>query len=631
LASQAQAAGQTSVKGKPRSQIFQDLLLLRDLEEARVMVKAQSQSFSAANTATALKRVAQLSMDLPWSDRRRLASDPILEELLGLVSRNLPGMRAAQMADVVWACGRMAYHPGAILGDIAAKCEREVESMTASDITKLMWGGAKLGNLPGDLLPLMCTQLAQTDLSQITAHGLSNIGWSLATLQHTDTALLEDLANTAAMKAEEFGPQGLANIAWSFGTLKHYSPGLMDSLAAAAHLKLRNFTTQGLMNFLWAFGVLRHTPSELLPDALTEAARRLPEGRPVDVSSLAVTCARLRTAPAYTMNAVMHRALEIAREFRPSELSGLLWALAALKCKMPEGLWEKLQAAVMQVHTKFGPAELASTLWALSRMTGHRMPNDCLSRLLDSAEELLPRMDAGTASSTIQAASRLSGAYAASGAMARVTAAIRELRIDYGAYSVKERTQLLWAIAKLEKKVERWYLGPDGVWKKGRRSVRQLPSNLVGGVLGEVSSLGCHDLVLVLWACGTVRQLLPGNACQVLSSRTAELLGRMSTRQMCMCIWGLAKLGHRDEDLLDLIPPIVDSKMRNAVPQDISMLLCSFAAFPYRNYRLIQSIADWAVPRVADFPCHEMCNVMWAFAELSYHPGNLIVMFQERV
>ena len=51
------------------------------------------------------------------------------------------------------------------------------------------------------------------------------------------------------------------------------------------------------------------------------------------------------------------------------------------------------------------------------------------------------------------------------------------------------------------------------------------------------------------------------------------------------------------------------------------MLLCSCAVLQYRNIPMIRALVSWTVKHIADLSIVDMCNTMWAMAELYYSPG----------
>jgi len=88
--------------------------------------------------------------------------------------------------------------------------------------------------------------------------------------------------------------------------------------------------------------------------------------------------------------------------------------------------------------------------------------------------------------------------------------------------------------------------------------------------MNETESLGGQNLALLIWACGAVRQPLPSDQVAALALRTSQQIGRLSMRELSMCVWGLAKMDHLDEDLMDLLAAVLETKlMVSCCPQVI--------------------------------------------------------------
>lgn len=51
------------------------------------------------------------------------------------------------------------------------------------------------------------------------------------------------------------------------------------------------------------------------------------------------------------------------------------------------------------------------------------------------------------------------------------------------------------------------------------------------------------------------------------------------------------------------------------------MMLCAFATLGCKNFAVCELYAEWAAQRPEDFSATDLCNAVWAFAELTYHPG----------
>ena len=126
------------------------------------------------------------------------------------------------------------------------------------------------------------------------------------------------------------------------------------------------------------------------------------------------------------------------------------------------------------------------------------------------------------------------------------------------------------AVAPLKHSLERdGRLSPDGGLSPPiyfsvmlLRPIRYLPAALLEAPMREAESLGSHDLALLMWACGAMRQPLAEPEPALLAARTGQLMGNLSMRELSMCVWGLAKMEYLDEDLMDLLAALIENKLQ---------------------------------------------------------------------
>lgn len=246
---------------------------------------------------------------------------------------------------------------------------------------------------------------------------LSNIVWSLATVQILDALALRRIAELAAAHMTEFKPFELSSLLWGFARLCEVEPAGRSSCSllferAVVHVaqKMEEFTFRCLVMLVWAFAEMgHHDPSlframspnlskmmrvascsevativhaygvagarqdKLFSDVAQKAASRLSGFEPRELVDLAVGFAR---------NSFFHRgfldsaALSAARvDMTPSELCLFLCAAAhtrpqhATTCAVLLALLPKCTAAVDELS----PDELASLALTVA-LAYQRMP-----------------------------------------------------------------------------------------------------------------------------------------------------------------------------------------------------------------------------------------------------------------
>ncbi|GLC63813.1 hypothetical protein PLESTF_000085800 [Pleodorina starrii] len=262
------------------------------------------------------------------------------------------------------------------------------------------------------------------------------------------------------------------------------NPGALLALARVASSRIDRFTAQGLSNLLWGLGVLGfRSPREVLELATREALLRLPELRPLGLSTLLEDWARARRYhPALFAAAAPLAAAQLhggggADAWRPRTLVRLLraygavghadrrlfWAAAAALAPdggrggggvglgLREGGGGGAAAAAAAPMDELSPAELYQLACAYGRVGVHapQLMDELLARLA-------PLLTAAAAAPPPRAAGRLLCTLAVLGhrpAGAAAVAAFRSLRrsvlIGLSHMTSRHALAAVWALARL--------------------------------------------------------------------------------------------------------------------------------------------------------------------------------------
>ena len=89
------------------------------------------------------------------------------------------------------------------------------------------------------------------------AQNLANVAWAFAKLDYGASgpgrALWRRLAGQARPRLVAFAPQGAANMLWALATVRHTDPALLAAAAGALEERLAaELQPQGVANILWA-------------------------------------------------------------------------------------------------------------------------------------------------------------------------------------------------------------------------------------------------------------------------------------------------------------------------------------------------------------------------------------------
>ncbi|KAL4426696.1 hypothetical protein ABPG77_004752 [Micractinium sp. CCAP 211/92] len=284
------------------------------------------------------------------------------------------------------------------------------------------------------------------------AQALSNIIYSAATMGlRPSYELLNAVGRGVAWQVEDFKPQGLANIVWGLGKMgvkvthevrqmvevlgremtaqlthaRHKgsvapqnvsnmlhgltnigvtpAPELLSALARCADGMLRQFGPQELTNTVWSFSQMSKQGVALPPD-VNALLDRVPDEvlllfgdrawrarvRPQTISNLAIAYAHLRRAPQMLMMELTSEAVPMLAQFKPQELSNLLWAMATMAFYPGASTVDSISRAAGAAAERMKPQEIANTCWAWATMR-HFPGAATLDAVLAHAEAQLDR------------------------------------------------------------------------------------------------------------------------------------------------------------------------------------------------------------------------------------------------
>jgi len=81
-------------------------------------------------------------------------------------------------------------------------------------------------------------------------------------------------------------------------------------------------------------------------------------------------------------------------------------------------------------------------------------------------------------------------------------------------------------------------------------------------------------------------------------------------------VWALAKLGLRDEPLLDAIAAASLARMDSAATPELALTLWAFASLEVNNHTLLDAIAAASLQIISEFSPSEICGSAWSLARL---------------
>ena len=360
---------------------------------------------------------------------------------------------------------------------LLSKTEDFIELMEPRALANFLWGMAALGDQQNTGVVLrLGNRLMEIDPKELKTQEISNVVWSLATLEMQMPELMDRMLHAACDRIHECVPQALSNMIWACATLRHHNPRFIAAVAESAAPRLDTFQSQTLANTLWAYSVLGVYPSELFNIAADEIVERLTKKEKA-VASLKAH--KLLKKPRMLQNnkggkpkqgpKTVEREQRAYYEFRGQEISNVLIAYARgciIHPQLLECLEEELCGSVtIEVPSDaasgsggggkvmeqkkvdrlelFTSQALTNTLWAFATLRWY--PARLLPCITQAMGKLVRRMTAQELANSLWSYARF--AYHPGRVMWSFLA-VMSLRIDE--FEAQGCTNSLWALAVLK-------------------------------------------------------------------------------------------------------------------------------------------------------------------------------------
>lgn len=211
-------------------------------------------------------------------------------------------------------------------------------------------------------------------LGEFNPQDFSNLLWSYATTEETNSALFEEVGDAIVALAglDEFESQGLSNTLWSYATLGQSHPSLFKKVAVHmdALNNLESFYPQALSNITWAYATAKEPYPQLFKKIAGHVVTQkyLTEFKPQALSNIAWGFATAKESHPELFKIIADHIIGLSNlnEFKPGELSDLVWAYATVTDSQEphHNLFKKVTGAAIKRQTEFSSEEIANLLWA---------------------------------------------------------------------------------------------------------------------------------------------------------------------------------------------------------------------------------------------------------------------------
>lgn len=355
-------------KTPPKSyvQLLQHIALAKKLTRLEELTTEYAAKFDAVHAAAALTRLPKLLPPAagahPHSAERVSA---LLTQLQGLIEPQVPRFHARQIANCVWALGKLKPYQTPETRRLSQQLLQELSSQhhqklfqggRPQDVAQLLNGLGHLKVRRPALLKAVSafTQRQLCGSDAFEAKHVTNVAWGFARLGHADAALFDALAEQAVHQRQFFRPRSMAVMLWACTQANYRNPELFAALSEVAQSQMRSFT-------------------------------------PRDLAILTAACARLHFKDEALLDAVSARALECLNDFDARPLGLLLRGLARLQHHAPPLLEAVATGIASEVAVNVAPSDVTRIAFGFSRFQisdGH--VHAMLDRLTDAVMRRMP-------------------------------------------------------------------------------------------------------------------------------------------------------------------------------------------------------------------------------------------------
>jgi hypothetical protein len=331
------------------------------------LVQQHAAELNLIHISAAYTQAVTLCRNSVLPQQQPAAVQQLFSQLHQLAGKLQQQCRARELANIIWACGRLRCADAAAVLLPVFLQDSNLQQAEARHVANVLWAAAtlKLQVTPEQLQALLLRLSAV--LQAAKPQGVSNALWALATLQKQYGAqlvskqMLSDQLQLLLQHSQELlpqaNPQAIANTLWAFATMQQQVPAdALQEMLERFEAVLAQARPQAIANTLWACGQLHFIPLQLL-SALEQHPQQLQAvlaaATPQELANMAWACGQLGYRGKLLPVALLHKAVELLQSkgtdsFKIQGLCNLCWAAAVLD--MQQEISQVLQLVAASTH-----------------------------------------------------------------------------------------------------------------------------------------------------------------------------------------------------------------------------------------------------------------------------------------
>eukprot|EP00937_MAST-01D_sp_MAST-1D-sp2_P003817 g3817.t1 len=153
----------------------------------------------------------------------------------------------------------------------------------------------------------------------------------------------------------------------------------------------------------------------------------------------------------------------------------------------------------------------------------------------------------------------------------------------------------------------------------------QMVTVLLEQLVPQVKTLTHQFLCMTMYALGRLNHRPSSSILYPFVSSILSLVGRMDPKSVCQCVWSLATLGHKPEEVLSALTRRATETLGVFEPSEASQLCWALARLQFRDPVLMEEIGNYVVERARYMPADGVSNIVQSFATLMHVPNEAVL------
>jgi len=354
------------------------------------------------------------------------------------------------------------------------------------------------------------------------------------------------------------------DVALSVGKL-HYCDccvtQLLEKVADLAKYRVGEFTPQDMADIMWGFASLGVKSEGLMSVVAAEVVSKIHEFDQRQLADTAWSFAKCGLWNAQLVSAIVSESTAKISTFTSSSLSKISWSMVQWGAQEVV-LMDAIAAETKQKITDFAPDSLSLVAWSFGSLNLHR--GSLMAAIASEAKSTISRFEA------------------------------------------EDLSHLVFAFAN------------------SRDVDEELFSRVAESIVAKIKSAAPSDLSNIAWAFSR-SACAHTEAMDAIVEESIVQLHRFKQQELVTLITALATAGLQNTPLMNDVGALVGKQMAEYHPVQLAHISWAFGALHVRHNEYFQALTDHMETARSNFRASELCNIVFAFALVSFRDEPLLL------